>query len=344
MVVALVFLAATAAFATSAVAGGGAGLILVPLLRLILPVSGIPAALSIGTAASSLSRIIAFRQAVRWDVVRRFVPLALPSAALGAWLLTRFEPAYVELILAVFLLANLPLLFRKATTDDASSRPLDRTWLVWIGAAAGLLSGFTGAVGLIFNGFYRRMGMDRHEIVATRATNEILLHLLKIALYSAFGLMSPATIAAGLLVAVAAVLASVLVRWILSRLDEAVFRRIGQMAMVVAGFAMLTLSSNQIARIHQTWLTIVTPGVEREVQLYWGGRRRLAAEMEAEGHIALERSIPVAALPARLRRIAHDTAQGRAIALVEEVHSRDGISYEVYYRGGAPAKIELRRE
>ncbi|QJU56908.1 sulfite exporter TauE/SafE family protein [Sphingomonas sp. AP4-R1] len=344
MVVAFVFLAATAAFATSAVAGGGAGLILVPLLRTILPVSGVPAALSIGTAASSLSRIVVFRRAIRWDVVRRFVPLALPSAALGAWLLTRFEPAYVELILAFFLLANLPQLFRKSPAGDSGTPPLDRKWLVWIGAAAGLFSGFTGAVGLLFNGLYRRIGMDRHEIVATRATNEVLLHLLKIALYSAFGLMTPSTLAAGLLVAVAAILASIAVRWILPHLDEALFRRIGQVAMVAAGFAMLSLSSNQIARIHRAWLTVVTPGVEREVHLYWGGRQWLAAEIEAEGDIAFERSIPFATLPPHLRRAAHAKADGRAIALVEEVHSLDGLSYEIHYRGGNPDKIELRRE
>ena len=39
MVVAVVFLAAFVAFLISTVAGGGAGLVLVPLLRLILPIS-----------------------------------------------------------------------------------------------------------------------------------------------------------------------------------------------------------------------------------------------------------------------------------------------------------------
>lgn len=92
MIIALLFVAAFLAFLVSAVAGGGAGLVLVPLLRLILPITAIPAALSIGTATSSLSRIHLFRHAIRWDVVRRFVPTALPAAALGAWLLTLFEP------------------------------------------------------------------------------------------------------------------------------------------------------------------------------------------------------------------------------------------------------------
>lgn len=63
MVVVLVFVASFLAFILSLVAGGGAGLVLVPLLRLILPVASIPGALSIGTAASSVSRIWLFATA-----------------------------------------------------------------------------------------------------------------------------------------------------------------------------------------------------------------------------------------------------------------------------------------
>jgi uncharacterized membrane protein YfcA len=51
---------------------------------------------------------------IRWDVVRWFLPAALPAAALGAWALTRFEPVYIKLALGVFLTANLPLLFLRS--------------------------------------------------------------------------------------------------------------------------------------------------------------------------------------------------------------------------------------
>lgn len=217
MIVALVFLAAFLAFIVSAVAGGGAGLVLVPLLRLILPVASIPGALSIGTAASSMSRIVLFRDRIRWDVVRRFVPTALPAAALGAWLLTLFQPVYVEFLLGCFLLLNLPALFRRAPAPG-SEAPLSPARLPLLGAAAGLLSGFTGAVGVVFNRAYYRLGLSKDEIVATRATNEVLLHLLKIALYAAFGLLPRSALVAGALVAVAAVLASLASRRVLGLL------------------------------------------------------------------------------------------------------------------------------
>ena len=341
MIVAVVFIAACAAFLVSAVAGGGAGLVLVPLLRLIVPIGSVPAALSIGTAASSLSRIAIFRASIRWDVVRRFVPTALPGAALGAWLLSRMEPAYVELILALFLIANLPALLRRRESER-SVRPLSMARLPMIGVAAGVLSGFTGAVGLVFNGAYQRLGMTRHEIVATRATNEILLHLLKIAIYAALGLIGQTAIVAGALVAAAAILASVTTRWVLPRIDEGLFRRIGQGAMVASGVAMFVLSGTQIAALHRAWIAAVDPGGERELQFYWNGRQQIAVEAEPEGYLVFERSIAFESMPEPLRRRALRHVPRGDIHLVEEVRSHKGLGYEIYYlRGRRLEKIEL---
>lgn len=342
---ALVFLAALAAFVVSSVSGGGAGLVLVPMLRLVVPIASVPAALSIGTAASSLSRIAAFRTSIRWDVVRRFVPAALPAAAIGAWLLTRFEPAYVELIIACFLLANLPALLRPRRAESVAVAPTPMRRIPLVGAAAGLLSGFTGAVGLIFNGVYQRLGMTRQEIVATRATNEVMLHLLKIALYWRFGLLDRPALAAGALVAVAAVLASVVVRWILPLVQEATFRRIGQAAMVVSGAAMFMLSSTQIAAMHRAWISVTAPEGEREVQLYWNAKRRFALEAEPEGGVILERTVPFNDLPASVRRATLAITPRSSIRLVEQLGGRDDRVYEVYHRRrGRLVTTEFRLE
>jgi uncharacterized membrane protein YfcA len=340
MVVLLVFIAAVLAFVVSAVAGGGAGLVLVPLLRLILPIASIPGALSIGTATSSVSRIVLFRESIRWDVVRRFVPTALPSAALGAWLLTLFQPAYVEFLLGCFLLLNLPALFRRGTAAGGPPLPLAR--LPLLGAAAGVLSGFTGAVGVVFNSAYYRMGLDKQEIVATRATNEVLLHLLKIALYLWFGLMPRSAMLAGALIAAAALVATVASRWLLPLLAEATFRRIGLTAMVVSGAAMFSLSSGQLLRIHAAWIAYVAPGDEAELQLYWGGTRRFAVERESEGGLVVERVIAKADLPPAVRETLRLIAGGRRPIMIEEVRGPGVRYYELYYRAaGRTVTIEV---
>lgn len=56
----VLFFASVMAFALSAVSGGGAGLVLMPILGWMLVPESVPAALSIGTAVSSVSRIAFF--------------------------------------------------------------------------------------------------------------------------------------------------------------------------------------------------------------------------------------------------------------------------------------------
>ena len=56
----VLFVTAVGAFALSAVSGGGGGLILMPILGWLLVPESVPAALSIGTAVSSVSRITFF--------------------------------------------------------------------------------------------------------------------------------------------------------------------------------------------------------------------------------------------------------------------------------------------
>ena len=95
-------------FLISAICGGGAGLILMPIIGLFLLISYVPAALSMGTFSSSASRIFVFYSKIRWNIVKWFVPAAVPAVFLGVWLLSLINLMYIQLILGLFLLGNLP--------------------------------------------------------------------------------------------------------------------------------------------------------------------------------------------------------------------------------------------
>nr|WP_245563790.1 sulfite exporter TauE/SafE family protein [Spirosoma luteum] len=137
-------------FSLSAVFGGGAGLLLLPVVGSLLPGAQVPAALSIGTVSSSISRIIAFWSRIRLDVVVWFVPPALPAVWIGAKLLTYINPLYLEFMMGLFLMANLTLIFR-------SSKELD--------VIHSLPKGYLALIGLLFDRFYLRYGMAKEEIV-----------------------------------------------------------------------------------------------------------------------------------------------------------------------------------
>lgn len=243
-----IFALALLAFGISALSGGGAGLLLMPALGLALPSSQVPAALSIGSTISSSSRLTLFLKSVDWTMVRWFVPAAIPAVWLGAWLLSRANPLYLQLAMAGFLLSNLPLLIRPDRPGDSTHHRPPRATLIFIGAAAGFVSGLTGAVGLLFNRFYLRHGLAKEQVIATRAANEIILHVIKVILYALLGLLTEAAVLYGCLIGVAALLATGAIRKVLPYLSERLFKRMGYGAMVLSGLAMLGQAGSGLAR------------------------------------------------------------------------------------------------
>jgi len=186
----LLFIATIAAFWISAICGGGASLILVPLLNWLLPTSVVPFSLTIGTFTSSASRIAVFKKHICWKIFLWFVPFSIPAVLLGAWMMKYVNPLYLQLIVGLFLLANIPELFRTKKQLATEEKPYPKFILAIVGFFAGFISGITGAIGLLFNRFYLRYGLSKEEIVATRAANEIFLHSIKLIIYLLLGLYS----------------------------------------------------------------------------------------------------------------------------------------------------------
>jgi len=329
----LLFLIAFLAFSISAVCGGGAGLLLMPMLNFSLPVTRVPVALSIGTAASSLSRIAAFHRNIRWNVVRWFVPAALPAVLLGAWLLKFINPLYLEMAMGLFLVGNLPMLFRKKIEMIHPFVQGSNRQLLVIGFFAGFLSGLTGAVGLLFNRFYLRYGMSKEEIVATRAANEITLHVIKLVLYGLFGLLSVRVLEFGLVVAAAGILSSYFMRWGIKKISEGFFRRLGYAAMVLSGIGVLWQSGSGLMAENNAYVTFlpVSKGVESKLQ--WQGSN-LSIEFEYDEGFEYEKVVPFSDLPRDKQAIVKAQQDGADQVVIQEVFGFDSHSYEAYFFNG----------
>lgn len=239
----ILFLISTLCFGISAICGGGAGLVLMPVIGQVVPIAEVPSALSIGTVSSSVSRMIIFLKHIHWPIVWRYVPAALPTAAFGAYLLSLVSPVYLQLLLGLFLISNLYFLF---TSKSHTATKLHPRWLYGIGAASGFLSGFTGATGLVFNHFYYQLGISKEQIIATRAANDLLIHLLKIILYFSFGLLSKHSFYAGITVAAAAICSSYLVKYLLPFIKEHIFKKIGYVMTICAGVIMVYSAASHI--------------------------------------------------------------------------------------------------
>ena len=338
----VLFICAVLAFALSAVCGGGASFILIPLLGWLLPGAQVPAALSIGTASSSVSRIVTFYSNIRWKIVVWFVPPAIPAVWLGAWMLTYINPVYLELILGIFLLSNLTLIFKPAKNTESSSSQKPKITLSFIGLSAGFVSGLTGAVGLLFNRFYLRYGLSKEEIVATRAANELLLHLIKLGLYASFGLLTAKVVGFGILIAVAAVLSSVLVKRVLPYFSENLFQKVGYTAMVVSGMAMFLNASANLINQNNMQLSYKQEEEGLETKMQWR-QRTFEVDFEFEdGAFEVEYEIKLEDLPVSIQAQVKQLSLEADKVELEEVYGINKHYYEVYvYKNSKLSKYDI---
>lgn len=331
----LPFLASLLAFLASAFTGGGASLLLLPLLQNYLPVSQIPLTLTVGTTASSFMRIRLFWASIRWDVVKWFVPMSLPAVWLGSLLITYLNPVFLEICIGLAMVSTLGQIFSTGRQSSPSSFVDTRSkpWHIGlVGFGAGFLSGLTGAVGLLFNRFYFKWALSKESIIATRAANELIIHLFKLVIYLRLGLYSTVSIRLGLVVALAAILANLVMRKVLPLFSELAFRKIGYLAMVVAGVSIFAKSSRHLAQQEHFQWALVNDKESWESRWMWKNSS-LALEWDWQEGLELEYAIPFHQLPIHVQQ--QIIASQIKPLLIEEVHSLSGKSYEVYYATGS---------
>jgi hypothetical protein len=312
--ISLLFLVTIIAFWISAVSGGGASLILIPILNLILPSPLIPFSLTIGTFASSASRIVVFRKSINWKIFFWFVPFSIPAVILGAWLIKYINPNYLQFFVALFLITNLAELLRGKKTIKKKEKTYPKYILALIGISAGFISGVTGAIGLLFNRFYLGYGLTKEEIIATRAANEIFLHLIKLVIYILLGLYSTFAFWVGITIAISAIISSYTVKYILPYLSEFAFRKIGYTAMVVSGIALLFSTSNLILKHDK----LSEMAGFNEASIKWQ-ERSIDLEYSYNDSLEIERPIQQNELPENLKLKFQELSQIFDHILLEKV-------------------------
>lgn len=317
------------AFWLSAICGGGASLIIIPILNWMLPTSVVPFSLTIGTFASSASRIAVFKKHINWTIFLWFVPFSIPAVLLGAYLIKYINPLYLQIIVGLFLVANLPQLFLKKKEIEAEEKAYPKYVLAIVGFFAGFVSGITGAIGLLFNKFYLRYGLKKEEIVATRAANEIFLHFIKLIIYIILGLFSKEAIYLGLAIAVGAIISSYSVKYILPLISEFWFRKIGYGAMVISGCTLLVATSNKIIAKDHVSISSINNTNETETKVNWRNSSFIL-EFAIDDGLEVERPISYEELPKKLQERYQQLDKIYIKVDVEKVYKINGSSYEFY--------------
>jgi uncharacterized membrane protein YfcA len=147
------------------IAGFGSSVFFVPLAGFFFDFHEVLALTSILHVFSNTAKLILFRSAVQW---RLLLLLGIPSTIfviLGAWLSTRLEFKYTELILGLFLV-GFSAFFLLRPKVKLSPNPLTA---VTAGGAAGFLAGLIGTGGAIRGLALGAFDLEKNVFVATSA-------------------------------------------------------------------------------------------------------------------------------------------------------------------------------
>lgn len=236
MIEAVLFVTAFCAFAFSTVAAGGGAIIMLPVAKELLGASAAAPIVQLGNFVGRPTRIALFWKYIQWRVVRVYLPLALLGAFLGAWLFAKTESKWLQLIIAVFLITSF---WQFRFGKKHQSFPMKLTWFAPLGFIVAFLSSIVGATGPVLNPFYLNYGLEKEELVATKAANSFFIAMVQLPTYAFFGALEGGMWIAGLSMGLGAALGNLVGKRWLSRLSNKSFRGVLVWMMLIIGLVYL---------------------------------------------------------------------------------------------------------
>jgi uncharacterized membrane protein YfcA len=164
---------------------GGAGVIAVPLLSLMLPVPLAAALMLPLLLVMDAKSIQYYWRAVRWQELKNMAPAALIGIVIGGFLLGKLPSDFLQVLLGMFCMifalwkSLMPLLGR-----------LPYAGLIW-GAVSGLTSTLLHSGGPPINIYLATRGLAKQNWLATAAVFFALMNLIKIIPYGLSDLWQP---------------------------------------------------------------------------------------------------------------------------------------------------------
>ena len=256
----IVYLSVVSFFAwiVSTLAGGGSPFVLIPLVNLLIGAASVPPVITIGMFLGNAHRVLLFWREINWELTMWYAPGAIIGSFLGAYTFTQIHLDWLQLIIGVFLIVSAVLfaieknpviaevkadLLTEPPKDSLSINESGHKLKAWYIMPAGFLkafvSGLVGTTGPVLNPFYLRYGLVKEQLLATKATHVVIIHLVKIITYGAFAALSREEVVAGLAIGIAAIPANLVGKAILSRMSPDQFRQIVLAFMSVGGIWML---------------------------------------------------------------------------------------------------------
>jgi uncharacterized protein len=233
---ALISLGSCVGYVISTIGGGGASLLMVPVVSFLLGAKAAAPVIAIGEELSRPVRLVLFWRDINWSVAKFHIPGSMVGAFLGAYFFTRIDVAWLQIILGLFLISTV---FQYQFGQKKRTFRMEALYFLPLGFFVSMGSALFGATGPVENPFYLNYGLEKEKMVATKTINSFMAGLVQLGTYSYFGALPSELWLYGIGIAIGAGLGSYAGKLLLGRMDSKTFRRVVIAVMVVSGLAMI---------------------------------------------------------------------------------------------------------
>ena len=213
--------------------GLGGGTILLAAIMLLIETDYIVPLHASLQLVSTGTRITVFWKSINWNIVLYFLIGIIPGVLIGIYAFSFLDKGLVRVIMAVFILISTYM--PKFKTSYTSKL----TVFVPVGFVAGIIGIFFGAIGPFVAPFFLRNDILKEELVATKATVQIISYLLKIPLFGFIGVNVLVYWPLILILSVFLIIGTLIGKRLLNKLDKNQFKIIFRIMLTIIALEML---------------------------------------------------------------------------------------------------------
>ena len=234
MVLAVLFAAACGSAVISGLVGMAGGVTLLAILTFYYPMHVIIPLHGATQFVSNVSRSYILRRGIKWSVFRNFAWGAPLGGVVAYFVLREIKHHESILVLIAGLLFYVALKPKKLPDIKLPDRGF-----VLLGVVAGFLGSLMGATGPLLAPFFAREDIGKEEIVATKASCQIVVHLIKFPVFIGLAFPYDTYVSEILVMVIGVIIGTKIGTMLLDRVPRATFQKILKTILFLTGVRVL---------------------------------------------------------------------------------------------------------
>ena len=209
--------------------GFGGGMILLPTITYFY---GIEVAVPVSTIAqmlSNLSKVGMGWREINWKAVGRFLILAVPFTALGAFGFAKVPKGPMTIVLSSFL-----IVFAVMKIMGKMQLPHKPMTMIAGGGVTGFINGLLGISGPLSSSVFLTLELAPVSYIASEATAAAVMHIVKAIVYGKLNLMSGNIFLSGLMIGCAMMLGNFIAMRCIRNVNKKLYQKIVAGVMIAA--------------------------------------------------------------------------------------------------------------